>query len=63
MHSECIQELFFESYLEIKENIISRGSIFGRIGVGLQTKDRNPTRLSFPESYQRNLLRLWALTG
>ncbi len=37
------QVLFFESYLEIKENIISRGFIFGRIGVGLRTKDRNPT--------------------
>jgi hypothetical protein len=35
--------LFFESYLKIKENIISTASIFGRIGVGLRMKDRNPT--------------------
>jgi hypothetical protein len=38
--------LFFESYLEIKENIISREFIFGRIRVGLQTKDRKPTQQS-----------------
>ncbi len=35
----------------IKESIISRGSIFGRIGVGLQTRDRNPTRQSCTDSY------------
>ena len=29
-----IQVLFFESYLEIKENIISTGSTIGRIRVG-----------------------------
>jgi hypothetical protein len=34
---------FFESYLKIKENIISAASIFCRIGVGLQMKDMNPT--------------------
>ncbi len=33
----------FESYLKIKENINSTASFFGRIGVGLRTKDRNPT--------------------
>jgi hypothetical protein len=37
------QGIFSESYLKIKENIISTAPIFGRIGVGLQTKDRNPT--------------------
>jgi hypothetical protein len=51
---------FFESNLEIKENIISRGPIFGRIEVGLRTKDRNPNQKSYPESYLRNLSRLWA---
>ena len=45
-----IQVLFFESYLEIKEDIISAGSTFGRIRVGLRMKDRNPTRQSYPES-------------
>jgi hypothetical protein len=39
---------FFESYLEIKEIIISRVPIFGRIGVGLWTKDKNPTGQSYP---------------
>ncbi len=34
---------FFESCLKIKENIISTASSFGRIVVGLQTKDKNPT--------------------
>jgi hypothetical protein len=47
--------LYFESYLEIKENIISRGTIFGRIGVGLWTKDRNPSLQPYPKSYQKNL--------
>ncbi len=37
------QGIFFESYLKIKENIISPASVFGRIWVGLRTKDRNPT--------------------
>ena len=35
--------LFFESYLKTKDNIISTASVFGRIGVGLLTKDRNST--------------------
>ena len=34
-----------------KENMISTGSIFGRIGVRLRIKDRNPTRESYPKSY------------
>jgi hypothetical protein len=29
--------------LKIKENIISTASSFGRIGIGLRMKDRNPT--------------------
>ncbi len=37
------QGIFFESNLKIKENTISTASVFGRIGVGLWTKDRNPT--------------------
>ncbi len=39
-----ITSVFFKkSCLKIKENIILTASSFGRIGVGLQTKDRNPT--------------------
>ncbi len=53
-----IRVLFFESYLEIKENIISTGLIFGGIRVGLRTKDRNPTLQSYPESYTPFLVRL-----
>ncbi len=35
--------IFFESYLKIEENTISTASVFGKIGVGLRTKDRNST--------------------
>jgi hypothetical protein len=33
---------FLNPALKIKKNIISTASSFGRIGVGLQTKDRTP---------------------
>jgi hypothetical protein len=55
-----IQVIFFEFNLEIKENIISRGSIFGTIGVGLLTKDRNCTQQSYPRIVPKKLLRVWA---
>jgi hypothetical protein len=41
----------FKSCLKIKEDIISTASSFGRIGVGIRTKDRNPTLQSYLKSY------------
>ena len=42
MQVDDYQGFFFEYCLKIKKNIISTASSFGRIGVGLQTKDRTP---------------------
>jgi hypothetical protein len=53
--------IIFESYLKMKENIISTGLIFGWIGVGLWTKDRrNPTKQTNPKPNHIFLLRLRA---
>jgi hypothetical protein len=49
-----ITSVFFLSCLKIKENIISTASSFGRIGVGLGTKDRNPTLQSYLKSHLRS---------
>jgi hypothetical protein len=49
-----ITSVFFKSCLKIKENIISTATSFGRIGVGLWTKDRNPTLQSYLKSYLRS---------
>jgi hypothetical protein len=48
-----ITSVFFLSCLKIKENIISTVFSFGRIGVVLRTKDRNPTLQSYLKSYLR----------
>ncbi len=40
------------------QNIISTASSFGRIGVGLWTKDRNPTSWILPQILPQELLRL-----
>jgi hypothetical protein len=37
------QGIFFESHLKIKETIISTAFVFGRIGLGLWTKNMNST--------------------
>jgi hypothetical protein len=42
---------FFKSCLKIKENIIPTASSFGRIGLVLRMKDRNPTLQSYLKSY------------
>ncbi len=47
-------DFFLNSCLKMEENIISTASSFGRIGVGLQTKDRNPTLQSYLKSYLRS---------
>jgi hypothetical protein len=52
------QGIFFEYYLKIKENIISTAFVFGRVGVGLRTKDRNPTSQILPQILPQELLRL-----
>jgi hypothetical protein len=49
---------FFESCLKIKETIISTASSFGKIGVGLWTKERNPTSPILPQILPWELLRL-----
>jgi hypothetical protein len=43
-------QFFFQSYLEIKENTISRASIFGRIGIGLD-KGQESYPAILPQSY------------
>jgi hypothetical protein len=58
MQVDDYQGFFFEYCLKIKKNIISTASSFGRIGVGLRTKDRNPTSRILPQILPRELLRL-----
>jgi hypothetical protein len=56
-----ITRVFFFGILPSQyQNIISTAAVFGRIGVGLWTKDRNPSWQSYPESYPTKLLRLRA---
>ncbi len=58
------QGILFESYLKIKEIIIPTASVFGRIGVGLRTKEGIlPPILPqiLPGFLPWKLLRLWDL--